>query len=232
MRDVVFAVKDNPDRRELQYALRSLAMFPHGRVFLLGTRPLDWLKNVEYLPWKQQGNKWFDLDRKFQALATFDDLSDEVIYTEDDYFVIRRVLDFPNYTHPDRLPVRVKRADDTNAYGGWSNSLRDTCRVLQEHGVENPESFDVHIPMVVVRAEIPLYMACDVPLRWRSLYGNVSSRPAVPVKRDVKHTTREELELGLRDTPAFLSSNERTFDSSGVHNILKKRFPRKSQYEV
>lgn len=204
-------------------------MVPHRDVWIIGHKP-DWVTNVAHYPY-EESRKWWALHDGFKLIAQIGDLSDEILYSEDDYFIVQPVEDIPNY-HRGTLTEKVKRADRENRYGGWSNSLRDTLTNLRANGHPDPLSFDVHIPMVVERALIPLgFDDRSAPLRWRDLVGATSTRPPVEVGLDVKHTTQTELEAGLKVTPGFLSSNERTFRTSGVRRHLQNLFPNPSLYE-
>jgi hypothetical protein len=229
-RDVVFIIGPHGPRDEFQYALRSLSLLPHRDVWIIGHKP-EWVQNVAHYPYVEP-RKWWALHDGFKLIADIGDLSDEVVYSEDDYFIVRPVEDIPNY-YRGTLAEKVKRADVENRHGGWSNSLRDTLANLRNNGFPDPLSFDVHIPMVVDRETIPLnFDDRSNPLRWRDLVGAVSHRPPVEVGLDVKHTTPAELSAGLKVTPGFLSSNERTFASSGVRAYLQQLFPDPSPYEV
>ncbi len=230
MNDVVLILGPDSGRSgsELKYALRGLEAFvPHNRVVVLGHKP-EWVQNVLHIETKPVEGKWYDLDAKFLLLHTLNELTEEVIYTEDDYIVTKPLEDgvLPNY-YKDTLEERL-----VNTKGGhWHDSLAITCEILQEEGIRHPISFDLHIPMVVRRSEIPIHLDHRYRKRWRSLYGNMCSAPPKKICRDVKATTKEDLQDIIDLDLGFLSTADNTWKVIGAETYLKTLFPSKSKYE-
>lgn len=231
-RDVLFVIHPKPPRDELQYALRCLDYIPHNQVWVLGGRT-DWMVNVNYI--RLEGKpKWEALSKVWHTIAELDGLSSEFIYTEDDYFITQPVDDIPNYTHPKTLAERIGVGGDSrsNRRGGWGGSMKDTHDILVEAGIDNPPSFDVHIPMVVEKNRIPLELDDGRgPLRFRSLIGNTATREPVPIARDVKCHQKLDVEEVQAKNIGFLSSNNRTFYKSGVEKVMRGLFPEPCRYE-
>lgn len=227
--DVVFIVREHPARDEFQYALRSLQNVPHGTVWLLGGRP-EWIRNVRHVPWKDGGDKWKNIAEKFKSLATLDGLSEEFIYTEDDYFILKPHDRLPDLSYPTSLneyvDARLKRKKRPS---GWTLYLKNTRDALHELGIEDPVSFDVHVPMYVRKSLIPLHWEPGMPVSWRSLTGNFDGRTHTPITTDVKVTSAGKLRGAIQT--GFLSSNETTFQKTGVKTTLQKLFPEHCVYE-
>lgn len=230
-RDVVFCVAPNVRRTEFQYALRSLNFLPHGRVFVVGPANVEWVRNVTFVPMRQR-DKWTDLTRMWDLIPTLP-LTAEFVYTEDDYFITAPVEDIPNY-HCGPL---VKKVDPNKKYAkrippGWQSSLYATYHLLKENGVQDPLSFDVHIPMVVEKNRIPhAWDPGNLPLRYRDLVGNTATREPVKVPRDAKCHTIPIVDK-IRETGlGFLSSSDQTFVKSGAEAWLKELFPEPCRYE-
>ena len=228
--DVVFCIGPSVGRDEFQYALRSLDNLEHGEVWIVGHKP-KWVRNVIHVPF-DGGAKWQALNDVWRVIASVSDITERFYYSEDDYFITKPVEgEIPNY-YLDTLDERVLALDEAGASGGWSQSLRATREVLVKAGIPHPISFDVHIPMLVEKERIPLHLDDGSrPLRYRSLVGNFASRPPKRISTDVKTVSPEECQrvhgLGL----GFLSSNEATFESSGVKAVLAELFPNPSRYE-
>lgn len=223
-RDVVIVVEPRVQRDELQYALRSLDMIPHGRVFMVGGHP-PWVQNVHHVPYRET-EKWKALTDVWRKVIPTLDLTDEFIYTEDDYFIVDPVDDIPNYIAPKSLRERCRT--DSKGKGGWGKSMQNTLKLLEANGYDDPHSFDVHIPMVVERDRIPTWDQTEPWLRYRSLIGNTATRPPTPIRRDVKVQTLKDAK-DARLT-GFLSSSDRTFaESAGL--ILRDVFPERCRYE-
>lgn len=229
-RDVLFVVHPKPPRLEFQYALRCLDLIPHNRVWVLGGTA-EWLVNVNHLR-IEHADKWQALTQVWHDIVAIDDLTSEFIYTEDDYFITKPVDDIPNYTHPKTLAERIGPGGDSRSRGAWGRSMTNTHDVLVEAGLEDPPSFDVHIPMVVEKDRVPTHLDDGRGfLRFRSLIGNTATREPVPLPRDVKVHDGRNL-TDVRDKGiGFLSSANKTFRKSGVAAVLEDLFPEPCRYE-
>lgn len=229
--DVVFIVKEKVGRPELQYALRSLVNVPHGPVWLIGGRP-EWVVNVQHVPFPDGKDKWKNISDKFKSLAALDDLSGEFIYTEDDYFILKPVSDLPNFVHPQTLNERVEEYEkgSSRPLGGWKGYLQATRNALHKGGISEPESFDVHIPMLVEKNKIPLPMDTGAALSWRSMCGNTNGRDPVRVPIDAKTGSSTHLKKVRAAGLGFLSSTDGTFKKQ-VEPVLVPLFPDPCRYE-
>lgn len=231
--DVVFIVRERVRRPELQFALRSWSNVPHGTVWLIGGCP-SWVQNVRHVPFPDGFDKWRNISDKFRSLATLGELSDWFYYTEDDYHILDPFPDgIPLYRHPTPLLPKVmeyRRRRKREPRGGWEGYLTATLDVLQNQaGIAEPESFDVHIPMLVEKARIPTHLKTPLPVSWRCLYGNLCGHPSEPIDIDVKSGSKAK--LGQKAATGFLSSSEGTFRRSGIEAILEARFPERCRYE-
>ncbi len=230
-RDIVMVLGKDSGREtgELRYALRGLDAFvPHSRLVILGYMP-NFVTNAVNVPFLRE-NKWIDLHDKFMHMAEMD-LTPEVIYTEDDYIVTKPLVndELPNY-YKDTLEERKELAKGHQG-GHWAQTMTDTHDVLLDAGIPHPISFDMHIPMVVRRSEIPVHLQHPRPLRPRTLYGNVCSDSPKRFPRDVKATTVEALNDILGLDLGFLSTADNSWSAIGVEAHLRKLFPTKSKYE-
>lgn len=230
--DVVFCVREHTRRMELQYALRSWALVPHGKVWFVGGLP-DWVRNVEHVPFPDGKDKWRGISDKARFLPTIEGLSESFYYTEDDYFILREWDEIPAFTRPEvslnsyveHFERRKKRLT------GWSKYMGDTRDALHAGGILDPLSFDVHIPMLWTKSGMPLELDTGEALSWRSMYGNVSDAEPVPVSTDVKAPGAAHLKKVLAADVGFLSSSEGSFKRSGCEAFLEGLFPDPSPYE-
>lgn len=228
-RDALFVVHPDVPRKEFQYALRSLDFIDHGTVWVLGGKP-DWLINVRHLPLKRM-EKWKALTQVWHDIVGVEELTSEFIYTEDDYFITEPVDDIPNYTHPQNLNTRTGSGGDSRGKGGWCESMKHTRDILVEHGIEDPHSFDVHIPMIVEKDLVPIeWDDKRGPLRFRSLIGNTSTQEPTPIARDVKCHRAADVKSVQGHGIGFLSSAYKTFPK-GVEPVMRELFPEPCRYE-
>lgn len=229
--DVVFCIGPLAKRDEFQYALRSLRHIEHGNVWIVGHRP-TWVRNVIYVPFRRP-EKWKMLTDVWHAIAEIDDLSPTFYYSEDDYFITKPVAGtIPNY-YVNTLRERVALQHERGKQGtGWTKSLEATLEVLQAHGHDDPLMYDVHIPMLVEKATIPLHMDDGTrPLRFRTLIGAVSTNPSVLLTEDVKTVRPDSFARVKALDQGFQSSSERSFQISGVEAYMADLLPEKSPYE-
>lgn len=242
-RDIVIPwkqVKDD-DGWELRMMLRTLRMMPVNRVYIFGEAP-NWInqQHVTVIPTDPQDGKWWDLDHKFRMIAQLDCLTDEVYYTEDDYFITKPQWEIPHYWVKD-LSERIMDDLNANRRGKWVKSLIDTHLVLDElKGNQGPHiSFDMHIPMIINRQllkdlipQVDATQHANNPLRWRSIVGNYDyTRPTRHAMTDVKCVTIPQFLLVHHYKMPFLSSNEDTLWTSGVGHYLQINNPNPSRYE-
>lgn len=230
--DVVFIVREKVARAELQYALRSLANIPHGKVWLIGGKP-EWVVNVEHVPFPDNPNKWQNISDKFKSLAHLDGLSERFIYTEDDYFIVKPFDRLPYLVRPAMLNdwvANYEKGRKRKKLSGWPGYLQATRDALHAAGITDPYSFDLHIPMEVERSKIPLHMDTGRPISWRSMCGNTSGREVEVAPRDVKIGVPKKVATVLKSGIGFLSSSDASF-AKCVEPTLRRIFPEPCRYE-
>lgn len=230
---LICPVRPGDSNEELRYAIRSWETNLH-----LDT-PLE-LATVGYRPtwlhpdWHLDGNRY-----KSMPLAVFDNVKQgaavaadagftEAIYMNDDFFCLDPVGKI--------LPVKRNCTLDEQIakYPGnpglwWPRSLRLTAEWLLGEGWADPDSYEVHRPLVcnpetmletLSRWDIDSH---DTVPQWRTMYGVVNKIEAYPV-RDAK--------LGLRvpgiGTP-WVSTSDQSFRRYAPD--IKRRFQKPSRWE-
>lgn len=114
MQDIVYFVKDSPTNEELRYSLRSLANFPHGRVWFYGGCP-DGLKPDQHIYVKQdQDNKWQNVNMMLRMVCSNDEVSKDFWLFNDDFFVMEKVEKPTNYHNGD-LYKRIVQLEDKHS---------------------------------------------------------------------------------------------------------------------
>jgi hypothetical protein len=229
--DVVFIVSEHVRRPELQYALRSWDLVPHGAVWFVGGRP-GWVRNVRHVPFRDHQDKWQNIADKAKSLASLDGLAEEFYYTEDDYFILRPFDRIPDHSHPQTLNEQLAGRETRRKgrqLGGWWGYLQSTRDTLHAHGITDPVSFDVHIPMLWEKSKIPVHMDTGRPMSWRSLVGNTRKTVPVPVP-DVKAGSSRRKAAVVASDVGFLSSSEGTFRKL-VEPVVAALFPEPCRYE-
>jgi len=226
--DVVFIVSEHVRRPELQYALRSWDLVPHGAVWFIGGRP-GWVRNVNHIPFPDHENKWKNISDKARSLASLDGPAEEFYYTEDDYFILKPVDRIPDYIRDKSLNDYVGQQEKKRKRGlrgGWWGYMQNTRDVLHENGISEPASFDVHIPMLWRKSEMPVHWETPGPVSWRSLIGNTRTSERVLIE-DIKVSASRNME---RIDIGFASSSDGTFRKI-LEPTMAGLFPDPCRYE-
>ena len=221
--DIVIPVGPNPGE-ELRYCLRSVAAhLPHGRVWLVGEAP-GWVEGVEHIPTAQSGNAWQNVKAAMRAVCEHPEVSDPFVLFNDDFYVMEPVASVP-VMHLGPL-AEVPRG----ASPGHVRCLQSTREFLVSHGVTEPLSYEVHAPMVVVKAGMWATLDLIGPnhlIRERSVYGNLGRLGGVRVD-DVKVRGRDDrIPVG-----PFLSTSDRAFGLFQVGRHVRASFPAACRYEL
>ena len=224
MQDIVYFVKDTPTNEELRYSVRSLANFPHGKVWFYGGCP-DGLKPDRHVYVKQdQPTKWANIFKMYKMVCNNEEISEDFWLFNDDFFIMKKVKKGPNYYEGD-LYKRVVTLED--AHGGitpYSQQLRYTLQELESMGCET-KNYALHVPMLMNREKgKELCNIISGPMI-RCVYGNYFKIGGED-HRDVKI---DRLDRVAKDTE-YLSTNDKSFMGM-VGDQIKATFPDKCKYE-
>ncbi len=241
--DVVYFVKPGDDNDELRYSLRSLKNIPHGEVWVIGYKP-NWVKDVNYLPLtvcvpdRVRHRKWWASWKMMQGCCANDELPDDFLFFNDDFFVMKPVDSLPVY-HRGNI-AEIVRSSKHRTGKRTTNSIRameETLTLLK--ALEKPlKSYELHIPMTINRHKMLTAMEVAEALREpgmryinkRSLYGNyweIGGRRT----NDVKVATPHRFPRNI----TFLSSSDKSFrwnGSRGIRQFIEQVFPSPSPYET
>ncbi|MBL0777846.1 hypothetical protein G6541_11100 [Streptomyces albidoflavus] len=226
--DIVVPVREGVVHEQLRYALRSWAAnLPHRRVWLVGARP-SWAANVEHIRTRQGGTKYRNTTTAMEAACLHPDVSDQFVYCNDDFFVLRRLAAMPVYHRGPVAEVEAYYASRGN--GLYLRGLRETRDLLADLGHPDPLSYELHVPLPVTKrgmlAALEAGRHLDV-LHKRSLYGNLDGIGGERMA-DVKVIHRAP---GFDTTSGFLSTMPDTFARGAVGGYLRQTFFKPSRYE-
>lgn len=226
MIDAVYLCRAGPNE-ELRYSLRSLVNIPHARVWLLGPGP-EWYVGAR-IPVDQTGTKGSVTTRGIRLACNSTEISDPFMYFNDDFYVMKPGGPLPPLNRGEIRAVVDQYASVglTPASSRWIRGMRDTAAILRARGVAKPLSYELHIPLMVHKAE--MLEALDLIARRgmghkRSVYGNIANLGGRVIS-DVK--------VRRLDDPIprgrWLSSADRSFPV--VEHLLESRFPDPSPWE-
>lgn len=227
-------VRDGEANEELRHSLRSLVNFGHDRLWLFGNRP-SWVIGAHVVQLEQGGvgfkhhNTWAN----WRAIAHHPDVSDEFLFMNDDYYILRPI---------DAVPVL-----NAGPLVEWCAAANNNTRVRTAQTIDcltglghrpvDQLSFELHVPMVINKGAMA--EAVDAGQRWmdragttlpmakRSLYGNVAGLRG---ERSADVKIREKDDAPPR-TATFCSTSDGSFRYGQVGRFLRQRFAAPGPYD-
>lgn len=232
--DIVYVVAENEKNDSLKYSLRSLKNIPHDDVYIIGHKP-PWVKNVKYINRMQRvRNKFQNISRNMWLATKTTSISDDFIYMDDDYYIMREIDEiYPQHRGSIDLMIKFNEEQNSQIYVRGYTDTRDQ---LIKHGIEFPNSYELHIPIVFNKQKLREALEMDDNhainaeiFHIRSFYSNyyhIGGQHMNDVKVAHSHQNRLDWIMGKR----YLSSAGDGPEGFLLQH-LKELFPEKSQYE-
>lgn len=217
--DIVYIV--GSDSEHLRYSLRSLKNIEHDRVWIVGYQP-PWTRGVFRIPVTQSLGKFANIRNNYIAACLNEDVSEEFVLFNDDYYVLRKINSMPTLHSGKLSDVAAQLSSRSDGYAR---------RILKTSALLGPEALaydSIHVPMVFNKSELNSMME-GIPhdCLIRSWYGNkmkVGGEQRNDAKRRIS-TPREHVD------DDFFSTSSISFDKYWPGEFIKSRFPDISQYE-
>lgn len=229
--DIVYTLKDRPDNEEFRYSLRSLENMPHKKVWVYGGCPI-WVnkRTVKHVPLAQeQSNKWTNTAMLLQEICKNENITEDFIWFNDDFFVLKEIDTLSYYKDRNLLA----RAYDFVKLGWWQfngaypSRLKVSSRELKLKGYSN-DNFELHLPIVFNRKKLlDIYEKFPNLGAKRSLYCNYYGVPGIQ-RDDIKIYDYISIPDENWD---FVSTTDGTFREGKVGEYIRKKFKNKSKYE-
>jgi hypothetical protein len=225
--DVVYVVGPKAQNEELRHSLRSLSNLPHDRVWIAGCKP-QWVTNVGFISVQQRLSKYQNSTANILAACAHPEVSDDFIYFNDDFFVMKPMEAIPTF-HRGRLEDVIRHYRYTNS--SYVRGMRDTRTLLQNLGCRTLHSYELHIPMVINKQKMTeaLHHGLKSKIKAvhkRTLYGNLHDIGGTEVE-DVKVISPQ----GGWPKGPFISTSDQAF-TGRVGRHIRSIFPEPSSYEV
>ena len=226
--DVVYILKNDYDSEEVRYSIRSVCMnFPFRKIVFVGGAPADIYPDI-YIEDIQEGDrKWSRSTHSLKKVCECEDLTEDIWLFNDDFFIIRKVTEFPPMVMGS-LDYRVQRIfKKHNMNTGYSQRLRDTQRILKQNGYDQLD-YACHCPLLINRAKAlqTLKKFKGFPM-FRSLYGNHHAIGG-QLTSDFKIFDEEAMP---RDGVAIVSTTDKSFRSGKVGEYIRQTFSEPCEYE-
>lgn len=226
--DLVYIVGPHAEAcEELRYSLRSVAAnLPHRRLWLVGTVPSWASERVARLPLEPVDGKYQNMRQSLTAAANHPEVSDSLVWMNDDMFVVRQVP----------LPAPVRHLGPIREYldwlvsigkreNEWMTSMRDTLAWTGG----SPDCYETHTPLLFDKAELRQILN-DFPedklFAPPGVYHLAGVGGPGVRGRDAKVTSGE-----LDPESPFLSTEDWSFRDRPVGDLIRRLFPEKCEYE-
>ncbi|MFA5168842.1 MAG: hypothetical protein WC530_09980 [Candidatus Omnitrophota bacterium] len=228
-RDIVYILGSGSrwKNNELRYSMRSLENMDHGKVFVIGEKPIFLTDKVIHIPAKDVYDNKLKNSLEKQIIAAKDPrVSSRFILMNDDFFIMEPTSIIP--VHLGRLESAIQTHETKGGY--YYRALRLALDMLRVSGIKNPINYETHTPIVYEKKKfLDLAERLNVETSGyliRSLYGNLFKIGGRKIK-DVKvYTSWNEWNGGT-----FLSVDDTIPRKKIFQDFLKQRFPRPSVYE-
>jgi len=217
------------DNEELRYSIRSVVSYAnYNKIWVIGHKP-DWYIG-DYVSVQDVGGKFHNIANCTKAITEVEEISDDFVLMNDDFFFLKPVGDMPIY-HGGLLREKANSYLELGSKRYGTLLLR-TCNSLVHLGIRNPIDYDVHLPMPMNKQK--LKESINKAYFPRSTYGNLNNIGGTHID-DVKSyssnspLSQRSYDFKSGDLP-FVSTEDDSFQEI-YENILKEMFPTPSQYE-
>ena len=216
---------------ELRFCLRSIEkhLNGYGNIWIVGHLP-KWVQNVRHIPHGEYHPKALNIFDKIMAACEIEEVSDNFIMFNDDYFLIQSVdaAHYPNY-YSDKALGEVYQRSASNPY---RQLTEDTIKVVGD----GFRYADIHCPLVMNKGKFKQLIRFnpnryDNGLLVKSLY--MSQIDGTKMER------KDPIIRGPRSAEWY-DCNELTTDMISIHDeavnkefisYIERKFPVPSQYE-
>lgn len=225
MEDIVYFVKDTNVNEELRYSLRSLANFPHKKVWFYGGCPKGLKPDHHVKVIQDKPTKWENIFKMFKLACQNDEITKNFWLFNDDFFIMKPVKKGPNYYEGDLYKRVVTLEDRHDGVTPYSQQLRYTLQELEGMGCET-KNYALHVPMLINRAKgEELCKIIDGPMI-RCIYGNYFK---------IGGENHSDVKIDRIDRPynntEYLSTNDKSFTHGLVGQQIREILSTKSKYE-
>lgn len=206
--DIVIPYMEVP-HGELEYCLKGIENVPHSKVHVIKTAP-----DKSYLSYAVVHDQEKKILYAVQELVETDDF----YLFNDDFFVMKKVKNIPVY-HRGLLIDHIKQRKQ---YDSYTQSLKETYEYLKRLGIENPLSYELHIPLKMnTQKRLDLHFKCidefrkGKKLQMRTVYGNVYNIGGT-LKKDVKI---QDMDTILKEP--FISTTNKSFEQGKIGEYIR-----------
>jgi len=214
------------ENEELRHSIRSVVKnLPYDSVWVVGYKPSWYSGNFMSVP--NTTTKFENIRLALKAVAENNEISDDFILMNDDFFIIKPVKSI-EILHGGLLLNKINRYKELVGSNRYVYILDKTYNFLIKNGIDEPLDYDIHTPMPMNRHKLlEVINRKHFP---RSLYGNIFNIGGKLIK-DVKiYPDSSLLKSSVDEDTAYISTQDNSFDDL-YNSTLSKLFDQPSQYE-
>lgn len=229
--DIVYVVKDSAYNDELKYSLRSVEKnFPHNRVWFYGGKPLGLHPDKQVLVNQTGPTKWDNVRGMMINIAENDEITEDFVLFNDDFFVMRPVKTLPAYRYKsmESLCEWVEEQDGLTRASTYTKNIREVAKDLEKAGLPT-HNFILHLPIAINRKKfLEILKRFPDTKSPRSVYGNAYLVKNSVVRKDVKIFRSKDMPPKDAD---YISTEDYVFKNGKVGVLIRGAFPDKSKWE-
>lgn len=212
---------------EIRYSLRSLKNIEHGKVFIVGHKPL-WLTDqaIHISAEDEYDNKLKNSLTKQIIAAKDPRIGDRFILMNDDFFIMEPTSIVP--MHGGDLKAKMVHHETHGGY--YYRALRLAYDIIRLMGTKNPKDYELHVPIMYEKKKfLDLASRIDPSIAgylMRSIYGNFWKIGGGKTQ-DVKVYVNWQWNGGT-----FLSTDDTVTRRDEFRRWINAKFPEPSIYET
>lgn len=217
---------------ELRYSLRSVERYlPEARILIFGERP-EWLTGVIHVSMRDSyPNKLANARSKYKAIATSPIVASDFVLMNDDFFFLKPVEEIKYYSRG-KMKDLIARHPTQGGY--YFRSLQDTRNKLVGMGLEEPDDFEIHSPIIFNKEKLLTTMGImgeEKAYSLRSCYGNLNNiEPEETI--DFKAANLTELAFQIKRDAEYLSISDALVAAPEFREWIERKFHKPSKYEL
>lgn len=230
--DVVYICRDG-ENEELRYSIRSVVKnLKHDKIWVVGGKPKWYDGNHISVP--QPTNKASNARNNMWAIANSEEISDDFILMNDDFFIMEPV-EKPEYYYSGLLRDKVIYFKRKYPASGYTKLLAESHRMLRRLGITAALDYTLHVPMIMNKAKLKEILGLKIS--WRLAYGNIYHVGGIQVeapdpRKDVKIYLEKNGLTSVESNPlskTYLSTDDSSFPL--MKKFFQKEFPDPSPFE-
>ncbi len=228
--DIVYVLgKDYANSfNEFRYSLRSAEKnLQFDNLYIIGVKPTFISDKAIHIPITDNaGHKYKNVARKIKFITQKGLISEDFIYMNDDFFVLKKVRNYPYF-------YNKKISDWVENYPFDRGKYYHNIVELHRHFPDG-KFFEVHCPIVYNKAMLKRVIDkynLEITIMLRSYYCNEYLDELSPVRKTKDYKVYENWEwLAMKDAP-FVSTTNASAASTEFKSFMASRFPQKSSFE-